>query len=90
MSVPNFLRVEAIQPISTIHSRENVVVQALERKTHIAIFIHSPVQMLQISLNQLIRIHQSPNVSQLIMQITVKDIGFGRLGMTMLDERPFD
>jgi len=77
---------DPVQPIGAVHRRKDVVVEALQGKAHVRVLFDSPIELFQITIDQLVRIDESPNIAQLAVQVAVEDIGLGRLGMAIVDE----
>jgi len=88
--VAHVRRVQAVQPVGTVHRGKDVVVQPLEREGHVRVLVHAPVEVLQVALDQFVRVDQGADVPQFVVQIPVEDEGLGRLGVAVLDQHALD
>ena len=74
--LPDFGRVDFIQPIDPAYLRGNIVVQSLERECHVAVFINPPIRFVQVLIHQ-VDTCLVGNLSHFCVLIPVNDIGLG-------------
>jgi len=81
---------QAVQPVRAVDGGKDMVVEPLERETHIRVLFDAPVQLFQVAIDQLVGVHQGTDIPQLVVQVAVEDICLGCLGMPIVNQRALD
>ena len=72
-----FFGVNFVQPVNFADFRGYIIVQPLQRVTHIAVFIYLPVYLLQVLVHQ-VHVKLGRNLTDACMLVAVQNISFGR------------
>ena len=89
MGLPDGRRVDLIEPVDLADLRGDIVVQALERIVHIAVFMDLPVHFLEVLIDE-IHLHLVGDLAQTRMLVPVYNVGLcrqpvGRTQQNLLD-----
>ncbi len=77
MRLAHFWRVNLVEPVDFAYVAGDVIIQALQREGHVAVFLHAPVQSLQVLIDQI----DSGTVGQFAQPrvlVAIDQVGLGR------------
>ena len=89
MGMPDFRRVNAVQPVFGGDFRGNIVVQSLQRIGHVTVFLDFPIHFIDVIVHQ-IHIGLGGNLSDLSVLLSIKDIGLGGFVKRRVQQHAFD
>ncbi len=86
MSGADILRIHLVEPITSRDRRGDIVVEPLDRETHVAVLFESPVGAAKIIFHQFVIRNGGVDIAHLAMLIAVQDISLGFLDQLILDQ----